>query len=311
GNRFLIGEPAYASSLFLVARPGDRKVRFTINRNVPWINTQYDFFRLNEATNTYDLIGTTNQLTYTDPGLVNGKQYCYRVRSTGGYSGDDMPRNLINFSQITCAVPEDNEPPCVPEIKVVSQCDSLYNTVSWAFTDPGCLEDVAGYKIYFKSTFEENLGFLITINDKNTFTYRHYPGEVISGCYAVSAFDAIGNESEKSMMICVDSCKFYEIPNVFTPNGDNFNDKLVAKTSGLVEKVDMKIFNRGGLLVFRTEDPRINWDGTYNGRIVSPGVYFYQCDVYERRISGIEVFHLSGFVHVITEKDARIIKEEF
>lgn len=311
GNRFLIGEPAYASSLFLVAKPGDRKVRFTINRNVPWINHQYDFFRLNETTNNYDFIGTTNQITYADTGLINGKQYCYRVRSTGSYSGEDMPRDLINFSQITCAVPEDNEPPCVPVIRVVSQCDSLYNTISWSFSDPECLDDVAGYKIYFKSTFEETLGFLITINDKNTFTYRHYPGEIISGCYAVSAFDAIGNESEKSMMICVDSCKFYEIPNVFTPNGDNINDKLVAKTSGLVEKVDMKIFNRSGLMVFRTEDPRINWDGTYNGRIVSPGVYFYQCDVYERRISGIEVFNLSGFVHVITEKDARIIKEEF
>lgn len=311
GNRFLIGEPAYASSLFLVARPGDRKVRFTINRNVPWINTQYDFFRLNEATMAYELIGTTNQITYTDPGLINGKQYCYRVRSTGNYSSEDLPHNLINYSQITCAVPEDNEPPCVPAIKVVSQCDSLYNKITWSLADAECAEDVAGYKIYYKSTFEETLGLLITINNRNTFTYKHYPGEIISGCYAVSSFDAIGNESEKSMMICVDSCKFYEIPNVFTPNGDNINDKLVAKTSGLVEKIDMKIFNRSGLMIFRTEDPRINWDGTYNGRIVSPGVYFYQCDVYERRISGVEVFHLSGFVHVITEKDARVIKEEF
>lgn len=311
GNRFLIGEPSYASSLFLVAAPGDRKVRFTINKNVPWINTQYDFFRLNEATMTYDLIGTTNQITFTDTGLINGKQYCYRVRSTGGYSSEDLPHNLINFSQITCAVPEDNEPPCVPVIKVVSQCDSLYNKITWSLPDDECAEDVAGYKIYYKSTFEETLGLLITINDGNIFVYKHYPGEIISGCYAVSSFDALGNESEKSMMICVDSCKFYEIPNVFTPNGDNINDKLVAKTSGLVEKIDMKIFNRNGLLVFSTEDPRINWDGTYNGRIVSPGVYFYQCDVYERRISGVEVFHLSGFVHVITEKDAKVIKEEF
>ena len=48
GNRFLIGDPGYASSVFLAIAPGDRKARFTINRNVPWINTRYDFFRLNE-----------------------------------------------------------------------------------------------------------------------------------------------------------------------------------------------------------------------------------------------------------------------
>ncbi len=105
-------------------------------------------------------------------------------------------------------------------------------------------------------------------------------------------------------MICVDSCNFYEIPNVFTPNGDGFNDYLIAKTSGLVEKVDFRLFNRNGLELFRTSDPKLNWDGKYKGQVVSPGVYFYQCDVTEARITGPETFHLSGFVHVITEKGA-------
>ena len=70
---------------FCQCNPGDRKVRFVINRNVPWINTRYDFFRLNETTMKYDSIGTTNRLNFVDEGLVNGKQYCYYVRSTGGY----------------------------------------------------------------------------------------------------------------------------------------------------------------------------------------------------------------------------------
>jgi gliding motility-associated-like protein len=157
---------------------------------------------------------------------------------------------------------------------------------------------------------EETLTLLTTVNDNNNFSYTHYPGEIISGCYAVSSFDSNGNEGEKSVMVCIDSCNFYEIPNVFTPNGDDINDKLVAKTTGLVEKIDFRIFNRNGLLLFRTDEPRIEWDGTYKGKIVSPGVYFYQCDVYERRISGLELFHLSGFVHVITEQNAKLKKEE-
>ena len=306
GNRFLIGEPGYASSVFLTVSPGDRKARFTINRNVPWINTRYDFFRLNETTMKYDSIGSSNQLVFTDIGLVNGKEYCYYVRSTGGYSADNMPKNLINFSQITCTTPVDNEPPCPPEINVISQCDDLFNTITWSVADPACFEDIAGYKIYYKMTYDENLALLTTITDKITFTYIHSPGDIISGCYAVSSFDMNGNEGDKSLMVCVDSCNFYEIPNVFTPNGDDINDMLVAKTSGLVEKIDIKIFNRNGLLLFRTDKPKINWDGTYKGKIVSPGVYFYQCDVYERRISGLELFHLSGFIHVITEEGAKI-----
>ncbi|HUX59418.1 MAG TPA: gliding motility-associated C-terminal domain-containing protein [Bacteroidales bacterium] len=307
---FLIGEPAYASSVFLTISPGDRKARFVISRNVPWINTRYDFLRLNEATLAYDSVGSTNQLTFVDYGLENGKQYCYFVRSTGGYLADDMPKNLINLSQKTCITPVDNEPPCPPLINVTSQCDSLYNTISWTIADSACFEDVAGYIIYSKMISEENLALLTTINDKNIFSYRHYPGDIISGCYAVSAFDSNGNEGERSVMACIDSCNFYEIPNVFTPNGDDINDRLTAKTSGLVEKIDFKIYNRNGLLLFRTEDPKINWDGTYKGKIVSPGVYFYQCDVSERRISGLELFHISGFVHVITEENAMVKKVE-
>lgn len=305
GSRFLIGEPGYASSVYLSIIPGDRKTRFTISRNVPWINTRYDFFRLNETTLAYDSIGSTNQLTFTDNGLVNGKQYCYYVRSVGGYLADDMPKNLINLSEKVCTTPVDNEAPCPPLINVISQCDSLYNTVRWSVPDPLCFADVAGYKLYSKSTSEENLTLLYTANDKNIFSYKHYPGEMIAGCYAVSAFDSNGNEGQRSETVCIDSCNFYEIPNVFTPNGDDINEKLVAKTSGLVEKIDFRLFNRNGLLLFRTEEPRIDWDGTYNGKIVSPGVYFYQCEVFERRISGLEQFHLSGFVHVITEKGSK------
>ena len=310
GNRFLIGDPGYASSIFLTANPGDRKVRFVINRNVPWINTNYDFFRFNEVTMQYDSVGSTNLLEYVDDGLINGTEYCYRVRSTGGYTGADMPKNLINFSQQTCATPVDNEPPCQPDITVTSECDSLYNTIRWTFQDNNCLEDVAGYYIYYKMINEENLNLLTTINDNSINSYKHYPGEIVAGCYTVSAFDIVGNESIQSVMICVDSCNFYEIPNVFTPNGDDINDWLIAKTSGLVEKVDFKLFNRYGMLIFETDEPKLNWDGTYKGNIVSPGVYFYQCDVFERRISGLEQFHLSGFIHVITEEGATVKRPE-
>lgn len=157
---------------------------------------------------------------------------------------------------------------------------------------------------------EGNLLLEAQIDDRNARSYKHYPkDDIIAGCYAVSAFDSVGNESQQSVMLCIDSCNFYEIPNVFTPNGDNINEKLVAKTSGLVEKIDFKLFNRNGLLLFTTENPRIEWDGTYKGKIVSPGVYFYQCDVYERRISGLELFHLSGFVHVITEVNSKLQNE--
>ena len=38
--------------------------------------------------------------------------------------------------------------------------------------------------------------------------------------------------------------------------------------------------------------------------LVSPGVYYYVCDVFEQRITGLEVRNMVGFVYVITETGA-------
>ncbi|HVN59351.1 MAG TPA: gliding motility-associated C-terminal domain-containing protein [Bacteroidales bacterium] len=306
GDTFRIGDPSFASSVFIQLSPGDRKAKFIVRRNVPWINSRYDIFRYNEITSAFDSVGSSPLLDFADTGLVNGQTYKYYVRSVGAYQQSGWPAGLINLSQIAQVVPVDNEPPCQPVLYVSTQCDSLYNTLRWVVSDSACNKDIAGFRVYYKMTTSADLELLTTISDNTVRKYRHNPGEIIAGCYAVSAFDNAGNESVKSVMICVDSCNFYEIPNVFTPNGDGFNDYLIAKTSGLVEKVDFRLFNRNGQQLFRTSEPRLNWDGTYKGKIVSPGVYFYQCDVTERRISGSELFHLSGFIHVITEKGATI-----
>ena len=50
GKDSLLVIPVMLLQFFLSIAPGDRKARFTITRNVPWINTRYDFFRLNETT---------------------------------------------------------------------------------------------------------------------------------------------------------------------------------------------------------------------------------------------------------------------
>ena len=310
GYEYVIGDTSYASSMFIALSPGDRKIRFTISRNVPWINTRYDFYRLNDLTSSYDSVGSTNQLTWADTGLENGEDYCYYVRSTGGYLADGMPKNLINLSQKACSTPVDNEPPCIPDISVSSMCEEMYNKVTWSFSDPGCLNDIAGYRIFYKGLYEAELDPIDSVKNKDIFTYIHDSLSIIAGCYAVTAYDSLGNESDESIMVCVDSCKFYYIPNVFTPNNDTFNDRLVAKTSGLVEKVDFRLFNRSGLLIFSTNNPRIEWDGTYKGKVVSPGVYFYQCDVYETRINGVEIDHRTGFVHVITEEGVKVKPQE-
>lgn len=72
-----------------------------------------------------------------------------------------------------------------------------------------------------------------------------------------------------------------DIPNIFTPNGDNLNDRFFVKTDKTVELIkEMKIYDRWGELVFSATDMPVNneavgWDGKFKGKKVNPGVYVY------------------------------------
>lgn len=85
----------------------------------------------------------------------------------------------------------------------------------------------------------------------------------MAGCYVVTAFDNLGNESTKSNFVCVENCPIYELPNAFTPNGDGSNDLYTPIIPyQFVNRIEMEIFNQWGDKVFETADPDINWDGT-------------------------------------------------
>ena len=127
----------------------------------------------------------------------------------------------------------------------------------------------------------------------------------IAGCYAVTAIDSSGNESKIVTTTCVDNCPRYELPNVFTPNGDNQNDLFTPLPNyRYVVDVAIRIFDRWGLLMFETNDPQIRWNGT-NTKSKEPcpsGTYYYICEVHELRLNGITPRVIKGFVELINEE---------
>jgi gliding motility-associated-like protein len=73
-----------------------------------------------------------------------------------------------------------------------------------------------------------------------------------------------------------------EIPSGFTPNGDLANDKWVISRPGGIEKLkdaEIKIFNKRGIQVFRTNGFDQPWDGTLNGEVLPADTYFYMIDL--------------------------------
>jgi gliding motility-associated-like protein len=67
----------------------------------------------------------------------------------------------------------------------------------------------------------------------------------------------------------------YWTASAFTPNSDGINDCFGIKHWGVIEKLDFKIFNRWGELVFFTTNPGDCWDGIYKGLRQPSAVFPY------------------------------------
>ena len=94
--------------------------------------------------------------------------------------------------------------------------------------------------------------------------------------YRVVGSTLYGCKDTAYITVRVDQFTTDNIPTAFTPNGDGTND--VFRVAGLrfQKLVDFRIYNRWGLEVFTTSDPKQGWDGTYQGEPQDMGVYNYQ-----------------------------------
>jgi len=303
GNRFLIGTSQNASSVFVSTTATNQSINLEWAFNVPWLNEIYTIYRYNDQTQLFDSVGFSFEQKFKDSGLVNGLQYCYKIKTSGAYSGSGTIKPIINFSQIVCDIPIDTVAPCPPTLTITTDCDNIANRLVWHRIYDECFSDVVGYNVYYSQQGEDDLSLIYSTNNVLDTVFIHANLTTIAGCYAVTAIDSFNNESVFSSVICldIDSCFLYTLPNVFTPDGDGFNDFFIPFPYDFVEKIDLKIYNRWGALVFETSDPDINWDGKnkYSHQQSSQGVYFYVCDVYEQRLGGIKKRTLSGFIHLL------------
>jgi gliding motility-associated-like protein len=305
-NGIFKGSTHTASSVFLRSTPTDNTITLDWTEVVPWINYKYFIYKeVPTGSSTFVLIDSTLTQTYADTGLVNGATYCYKILSKGDYSDPALPRPLYNWSQIKCDSPIDRIPPCQPTFTVTPDCGITQNVLNWTNPNTYCSNDAVQYNIYFARTTEEPLVLVTTISDINITAYSHldiYDGiPSVAGCYAVTAIDSFGNESPIVTKLCVDNCPVYELPNVFTPNNDNINDLFIALPYRYIKDIDIKIYDRWGLVMFETTDPDVKWDGkNKDSKMKCPdGTYFYLCTVNEIRVQGITPRVLKGFIQLI------------
>ena len=281
-----IDTSAVASTVRLTARPLFQKIELTWTANVPWSLQSSDYPRhlIYRAVENgpFQLIDSVRVdqggLTYTDSGQFDGapldesKTYCYRILTRGAYGNPDIEEPLINFSQSTCAQPNDNQPPCRPVLSVrLTSCEEYFqangcgsnvfsNTLYWSRPeDPACRDDVQFYRIYFSTRSGADSTDFQLLKDNITDTVYVDEGlPSFARCYRLAAVDRSGNESFLSEEACNDNCPNYQLPNVFTPgNGDDCNDLFSAYSDRLFT-ADNKRLRCGDITITEEIQRQIN-----------------------------------------------------
>jgi gliding motility-associated-like protein len=113
--------------------------------------------------------------------------------------------------------------------------------------------------------------------------------------------DANGCSATDEVIIEVDETVDTYVPNAFSPNGDNVNDRIRPFTGPQVAEIlDFRIFDRWGELIYdMANDPDrggedFGWDGRLNGRMMNPQVFVWQLSV--RLVDGLEVWRYGEVV---------------
>ncbi len=96
------------------------------------------------------------------------------------------------------------------------------------------------------------------------------------------------------------SCSYpqpvFNVPNIFTPNGDQENDFFEFTVTNY-SNIEFEIVNRWGNPVFQGSGLNPKWDGKVNGTLSADGVYFVTYKI--TNIKGDQVIEGQTFVHLI------------
>ena len=323
-GEFVIDSSATASSVRLEINPQVAALNLSWDAVVPWSNIAQDYpyhyiYRDRVANDPTQLVlidsvmVSENGFTYKDDGSFNGVElsdqleYCYYINTQGVYGNAEIDEPFINRSQVNCAQPNDSIPPCRPISFSVNEdfscedqlagrdCDfnDFRNTLKWNFDQSAiCDDDVAYVKIYFSRDGTDDGYFLLDSISENDTSYVHHVSS-LKGCYRIATVDRSGNESALTDPICNDNCPRYDLPNAFSPNGDNSNDEFTPFTLDFeqcprfVESVIFRVFDRTGIELYTYKslsqpenDIYIHWDGRSNIGVKLPaGTYFYSAEV--------------------------------
>lgn len=128
-----------------------------------------------------------------------------------------------------------------------------------------------------------------TYTEAGTFYWRFIGSNYDGSCEAVS----------QTYTVNIGISELY-CPNVFSPGTTTEVNDIWKVSYKSIVRFHCWIFNRWGNQIIEFSDPSQGWDGTYRGKLVNPGVYYY---VIEAEGADGKHYKLRGDINIIRFKE--------
>ncbi|HYG51494.1 MAG TPA: gliding motility-associated C-terminal domain-containing protein, partial [Flavobacteriales bacterium] len=243
---------------WLFANPGHPYVLTNVRPATPVINCPT--ICENTFGNTFTLTGSSSSYTWTVP--ANGTIV----------SGQGTSSVTVDWTTGTGSV------------SVIAVGTAGCNSLPADCTPTVVAQPVAGFSVEPDGTFGDSWQFTDTsagavswnwaFGDGNTATTQNPLYQYSdAGTYTIVLTVSNGTCSDTAS-ITIDANGGVIVPNVFSPNGDGFNDSWYILT-GTLSEYNLQIFNRWGQLMFESADISQQWTGDFNGKPCVEGTYYY------------------------------------
>ena len=180
---------------------------------------------------------------------------------------------LIAIDAGTCNISDTNT--FTLRVEPVPQSGIDFNPNPVPTNEPVNFVNLSANASRYKWLFGDGMS-LETIRMDTVVKHLYNASETYNACLV--AFNPAGCSDTACINVPITIIPGLEVPTAFSPNGDGRNDRIFVKGFGLA-KINWKIYNRWGELVFFTNDYLGGWDGTFNGKSQPQDVYHYVVEV--------------------------------
>ncbi len=200
----------------------------------------------------FDKIRSSSQQNPTQLYGSFGLKKTYLIVSNGICSDTSDTVSILLNNEIK-AVFETNTIVC-PNETAIFKNKSIGNIISWTWN------------------FGNSITSTLQTPFPQSYTTPRVPIDVFPSLIVQNNFGCFDTATQK--IVLPNSC-YIAVPNAFTPNRDGLNDYLYPLNAYKVTDLLFRIYNRGGQLVFETQDWTKRWDGRFKGQGADIGTYVW------------------------------------